>query len=340
VPAVNARFPLWQQRRLLIGVLALAGLGLAFGLSQRTSKSTGGSASTSAPKVIVDGLDGPTQFTDGPGGWLLVAQLAGDEDAKTGEVLAIDPASAKRITLLSGLNKPTGVAWLNGFIWVMEQRRLVRAPWGGAGTEPGPVEVMVDDLPFNGRSEGTLTPTPDNRILYETTGSISGGGVVTDSGTLWVFDPLTKTSTKIGVGLKNAYAHAFASDGRLFVTEIGDNIDQAPVEEINEVPYAGPDSNATNFGWPSCAGDTKCAGVTAPLATFDPNATPTGIAVDPTYAYVAFLVTGELRRVKLADGSQIVFRTAMEGPHTILRRTDGTLWISEHFGGRIVAVQP
>ncbi len=308
--------------------------------SSRRSSDTTAAASPSTPTVIVSGLDGPTQFTDGPGVWLLVAQLAGDEDAKTGEVLAVDPSSKRRLTLLTGLDKPTGVAWLNGFIWVMERRRLIRAEWGGAGTKPGPTEVLVDNLPFNGRSEGTLTDTPDNRILYETTGSISGGVVVADSGTLWVFDPLTKTSTKVGTGLKNAYAHVFATDGRLFTTEIGDNIEQAPVEEINEVAYAGPGTKATNFGWPVCAGDTTCAGVTSPLATFDRNSTPTGIALDTTYAYVSLLVTGEIRRVKLSDGTQTVLRTALEGPHTVLRRSDGTLWISEHFGGRIVSVQP
>lgn len=306
--------------------------------SSRRSSDTTAAASPSTPTVIVSGLDGPTQFTDGPGVWLLVAQLAGDEDAKNGQVLAVDPSSQRRLTLLTGLDKPTGVAWLNGFIWVMERRRLVRSPWGGAGTKPGPIEVLVDDLPFNGRSEGTLTTTPDNRLLYETTGSISGGAVVPDSGTLWVFDPLTKMSTKLGTGLKNAYAHVFAADGRLFTTEIGDNIDKAPVEEINEVAYAGPGTKAADYGWPRCPGDTSCKGVVTPTATFDRNATPTGIAVDKTYAYVSLLVTGELRRVTLSNGAQLVLRTGLEGPHTVSLRSNGALWISEHFGDRIIAL--
>jgi glucose/arabinose dehydrogenase len=317
-------------------------LGVAVGISRRSpsAPSTNRAAADAAPSIVVDGLDGPTQFTDGPSVWLLVAQLAGDEDAGTGQVLAVDTVSGKRLTVLTGLDKPTGVAWLNGFVWVMERRRLVRASWGGAGTTAGPLEILVDNLAFNGRSEGTLTTTPDNRVVYETTGSISNGKVVPNSGTLWVFDPLTKTSTKVAVGLKNAYAHVFGADGRLFTTEIGDNIEQAPVEEINVVPYSGPNTIATNFGWPLCAGDQTCAGVTAPLATFERNSTPTGIAVDTMYAYVSLLVTGELRRVKLSDGTQTVLRTGLEGPHTVLRRADGMLWISEHFGGRIVAVQP
>ncbi len=346
VPEVNELLnPSKRRRRPIVAIVAAAmavGAGI-FVVTTRSGSTTTSSETTSASavsttKVIVDALDGPTQFTDGPGGWLLIAQLAGDEDAKTGQLVAVDPVAGKRLTLLSGLDKPTGVAWLNGFIWVMERRRLVRASWGGSATKPGAIEVLVDDLPFNGRSEGTLTTTPDNRIVYETTGSLAGTDAVINSGTLWVFDPLTKTSTKLGIGLKNAYAHVFAPDGRLFTTEIGDNIDNAPVEEINEVAYAGPDTKAADFGWPRCAGDQQCKGVVSPVATFDRNATPTGIAVDKTYAYVSLLVTGELRRVTLATGAQLVLRTGLEGPHTVTLRPDGSLWISEHFGDRIVAV--
>ena len=295
------------------------------------------------PTVVVGGLDGPTQFTDGPGTWLLIAQLAGDEDAKTGQILAVDPITDKRVVLYENLDKPTGVAWLNGFVWIMERRRLVRGEWRGAGTTPSPLTVMVDDLAFNGRSEGTLTVTPDNRILYETTSSISKGEVVGGSGTLWVFDPLTKTSSKVATGLKNAYAQVFLPDGRLLTTEIGDNIDAAPVEEVNVLPYSGPSGSAVDAGWPACPGDKKCAGVVTPIATFDRNTTPTGIAIGKTSAYVALLVTGEIHRFPLTNAgtgrvATTVIASGFEGPHTILRRPDGTLWISEHFADRIVAL--
>lgn len=297
--------------------------------------------------MIVDGLSGPTQFTDGPGAWLLIAQLAGDEDANTGQIIAVDPVSDKRVVLYDNLDKPTGVAWLNGFVWVMERRRLVRGEWRGAGTTPTPLAVMVDDLPFNGRSEGTLTVTPDNRILYETSGSIANGEVVDGSGVLWVFDPLTKTSSKVATGLKNAYAHAFLPSGELLATEIGDNIDAAPVEEVNVLPYSGPSGPSgptVDAGWPDCPGETECNGVVTPFATFDRNTTPTGIAVDGASAYVSLLVTGEIHRLPLARNvrsdrvKSTVIATGFEGPHTILRRPNGDLWISEHFADRIVAL--
>lgn len=328
-----------EHHRAATAVCAL----LLVGCTSSSNDTTDAPPAVVEPTVVVGGLNGPTQFTDGPGTWLLIAQLAGDEDAKTGQVLAVDPVTDKRVVLYENLDKPTGVAWLNGFVWIMERRRLVRGEWRGAGTTPSALTVMVDDLPFNGRSEGTLTVTPDNRILYETTGSISKGEVVGGSGTLWVFDPLTKTSSKVATGLKNAYAQVFLPDGRLLTTEIGDNIEAAPVEEVNVLPYSGPAGPSVDAGWPTCPGDNECAGVITPIATFDRNTTPTGIAIDATSAYVALLVTGEIHRLPLTNAGTgrvktTVIAAGFEGPHTILRRPDGVLWISEHFADRIVAL--
>ena len=336
------RRSLLARRRHLAAAVGLGILALV-GCTSSSDETTDASPDVSEPTVVVDGLNGPTQFTDGPGTWLLIAQLAGDEDAKTGQVLAVDPVTDKRVVLYENLDKPTGVAWLNGFVWIMERRRLVRGEWRGAGTTPSPLTVMADDLPFNGRSEGTLTVTPDNRILYETTGSISNGEVVDGSGVLWVFDPLTKTSSKVATGLKNAYAQVFLSDGRLLTTEIGDNIDAAPVEEVNVLPYSGPQGSSVDAGWPTCPGEKDCDGVITPIATFDRNTTPTGIAVDGTSAYVALLVTGEIHRLPLTDAGTsrvktTVIASGFEGPHTILHRPDGVLWISEHYADRIVAL--
>lgn len=294
------------------------------------------------PTVIIDGLNGPTQFVDGPAGSLLIAQINGDENAMLGQILIVDPASKKRSVLFRGLDKPTGVAWTGGHVWIMERRRLVRAAWEGPGTEPGSLETMVDDLPFNGRSEGTLTVTPDQRLLYETTGSIEGGKVVDGSGVLWVFDPETKRSSKIAVGLKNAYAHAFFPDGQLATVEIGDNIDAAPVDELNVVPYG--QTGPVQFGWPECPGDTTCSKVISPLTTFEPHATPSGVAIDAKYAYVTLFVSGEVRKVSLTgkqtNAKQSTIASDLKGPHTIALRPDGALWVSEHLANRIVAITP
>jgi len=296
-----------------------------------------------ASTVVVDGLDHPTQIADGPLGLLLVAQLAGDENAATGEILAIDVTAGTRRVVLDSLDKPTGVLWHDGVLWVMVRRGIVRAPWTGNERTAGPVTVALDGLPFNGRSEGTLTPLDGDTFLYETTGTLLDGLAAPGSGTLWVFDPADGSSRAVATGLKNAYGHVVLGDGRILTTEIGDNVTNAPMEEVDVID---PGTTA-DLGWPGCPGDTTCSGVVGPLALFPASSTPTGIAVIGDDVFVSLFVTGRLLRVPLegwATGAPPVapvqIADGLHGPHSLLARDDGTLWISEHLTGQIISVRP
>ncbi len=300
--------------------------------------------------VVVDGLAGPTQIAEGPDGRLLVAQLNGPEGEPNGQVLEVDLESGEQRVLLDGLDTPTGVLWLDDRLWVMERRSLASADWDGTG-DAGPKEVLLQDLPFNGRSEGTLTALPDGRILYETSGSVRGGEVVDGSGTLWSFDPATGESEPFATGLKNAYAHATLPDGSLLVTEIGDNIADPPPDELQLFsPAEGgePDRDpAPDGGWPGCPPPQRCPGVSGPVATFPAGATPTGVAVVDSRALVALFVTGSLVEVDLADwmeGDEPAASTqvldGLDGPHTVLARDDGEVLVSEHRSGRVLSFEP
>ncbi|MEO6125516.1 MAG: glucose sorbosone dehydrogenase [Ilumatobacteraceae bacterium] len=327
----------------VLGVVLAAGCSGGSGGSTSSSTTTQSAAQASIRKIVVDGLDGPTQIADGPLGLLLVAQLAGDENDATGEIVAVDVVTGERRVVVDGLDKPTGVLWSDGTLWVMVRRGLLSAPWDGIAATAGPVTMVLDDLAFNGRSEGTLTPLDSGRFLYETTGTLIGGAAAPGSGTLFEFDPSTKTSRVVASGLKNAYAHAVLADGRIITTEIGDNIVDAPVEEVDVIDP----SQTTDLGWPNCPGDTSCARVVGPLATFPVSSTPTGVVAIGDDVFVALFVTGQLMRVPLAGwqiGSAPVPATevvaGLEGPHTLLVRPDGVLWISENLAGRIIAVRP
>jgi glucose/arabinose dehydrogenase len=305
-----------------------------------------GPTSGSTPKgltVVADGFNGPTQIADGPDGLLLVAQLNGEENAATGQVVVFDPKTKAKRVLLTALDKPTGILWHDGMLWVMVHRGLVRARWNRDDNTAGKVEVVLENLAFNGRSEGTLTAVVGGRFLYETTGTLIGDTAEPGSGTLWLFDPSTKTSTPVATGAKNAYAHALLSDGRIVTTEIGDNVANAPVEEINIIPL----SPTADLGWPRCAGDQDCAAVIRPTALFPKSSTPTGVAVKGNDIFVTLFVTGQLMRVPLGTwtaGQPPVVPTqlaaGLKGPHTVLARPDGTLWISEHLANRIVSIKP
>ena len=230
----------------------------ALGSPAANSATVGVANRASDLTVIVDGLDHPTQIADGPDATLLIAQLAGEENDRSGEVLVVDSAAGTRRVVMHGLDKPTGVLWDRGVLWVMVRRGLVKADWPDATSEVGPTTIVLGDLPFNGRSEGTLTLLNDGRFLYETSGNIIDGDVEEASGTLWAFDPSTGTSSVVATGIKNGYGHALLDNGGIVTTDIGDNIDDPPVEELDVVH---PNSRPFDLGWPRCPGDTDCAGV-------------------------------------------------------------------------------
>ena len=341
---MQPRAPLLSLAALAIAVATTA-VACSSDSPEVDGSATAGSTVTepASTRVVVEGLDGPTQIAHGPDGQLLIAQLAGDEADASGQILVVDVDNGSRRVLMDGLDKPTGVAWTRGSLFVMVRRSLLRAEWAGGSTEPGETQVVMDGLPFNGRSEGTLTVLNDGRLLWETTGALVDNVAVTDSGTLWIYDPATDVAQPIATGLKNAYAHTQLADGRIVTTEIGDNIANPPVEEINIVDPAA----MADFGWPNCPGDQSCTDVSGPLAVFPPSATPTGVARLDSDLYVALFVTGEVVRIS-ADtwrpGDEmrkpVPVLTDLAGPHTLLARPNGELWISEHLSGRVIAWQP
>ncbi len=307
---------------------------------------------------LVAGLDGPTQLTTLPDGRLLVAELNGGEKEGRGRVLAIDQdtaaqggdedaAEAGREVLFDGLLTPTGVAVVGDEIWVMEQRSLSRGPIGG-----GELTVVLEELPFNGRSETTLTATPGGSVLYGTSGSLGPGGEpVPDSGILWEHVP-DGGSTRIAAGFKNPYAHAVDGDGPLWVTEMSDGRfdgERAP-DELVEV------SPGVDHGWPRCIGDrlpvlefgadaAECEAGPPSQALFAPGATPTSVAVSPFEPETLLVALWNEQRI-------VAVPTAVEGrPHEPVDIVTGELrpqhllvdgerlLIVDFDGNRILALQ-
>ncbi len=258
---------------------------------------------------VVTGLDGPTQLTGFGNGALLLAELAGGESEGTGRVVAIT-VDGERELLFDGLLTPTGVAVLGDEIWVMEQRTLSKGPITGGTLTP-----VLGPLPYNGRSETTLTATPGGTLLYGTSGSLAADTPADASGTLWELER-DGTSTPLSAGFKNPYAHVIDGDGGLWVTEISDGSFDgrgAPDELVAVTP-------GVDHGWPRCVGDrvaveqyggdtAGCEAGPPSHALFSPGATPTSVAVapwDPDTLVVA--LWGEERVVTVP-------RTATATPH-------------------------
>lgn len=280
---------------------------------------------------VVKGLRGPTQMTFGPDGRLWVAQLAGGENAGTGQVVAAELATGEQEILLRDLFKPTGLAITETDVWIMAGNRLLRAPLTGGGV--GKPEVVLRDLPNNGRSLGTLTLTPDGALLYETSGALTPNGPQPGSGMLWRLEP-GSAPEPLATGLKGAYAHTFGADGALYTTEIGDDwVDGGPPPDELNIVSAGAD-----YGWPRCYarqrpaknnGGTaqECAKTETPLALFARNASPTSVAVSPfseDKLLVALWAASQVAEVDTETGDVTPFLT-LTLPQHLLKGGDALL---------------
>lgn len=304
--------------------------------------------------VIVAGLQGPTQMILGPDRRLWVAQLAGAEEAGQGQVVAIDLKSGQRQRLLDKLRKPVGLAVLKNTLWLAAKQNLLRAPIDATG-KIGAIETVFANLPFNGRSIGTLTVTPDEHLLYETSGARNGNAAATNSATLWVLDPADpKNPHALATGLKNAYAHTFDQTGRLWITDVADDPvnNAAPPDELNLVV------EGANFGWPACFGkqevalnyggsEALCQKTRAAVAIFPAHSTPSSVVISPwekATLLVALWAQGVVMRVPItmqgdnATGTPEAFITGLRNAQHLLVLPDGALLVSDFNAGKIYQV--
>jgi glucose/arabinose dehydrogenase len=348
---------------LLIGLLLLAACSTTTNPTDTTDSSEPGSPAVSnltlpagfRATVYATGLRGPTAMNFGPEGALFVTQLNGPENAGTGQVVRVDAPGAEPIPVLEDLLKPTGLAWRDDALFVVLQRDVIRVRREADG-QLGEPEMIVRDLPFNSRSTGQITLLPDDRLLFESSGTLSNP----DSGKLLTLAPGEETPQELARGFKNAYAHAVdPATGQIYTTEIGDGLmdGEPPPEEINLV------QPGAHYGWPRCYADREpaannggteefCATTVPPVITFPPRTTPTGLTFyagedfPPDYRdalYVALWQGDPPRvwRVTLAQedervtGAATPFIDGMERPMDLLPHPDGGL-LALDFGAGVV----
>lgn len=313
---------------------------------------------------------GPTQMIVGPDGWLWVAQLNGEEDARQGQIVALPldlTAGGQRRVLLSGLDKPTGITLLGDSLWIATRREIQRARLTPGGVARP--EIIRVALPFNGRSGGTLTTSPNGRLLYETSGELVGNGAASGSGMLWELDPMSPLQSRsLARGLKNGYAHVFDEPGRLWVTEVAEDIvnDTVPADELNllvwdNVPPARGEI-IPDFGWPLCFADrqpalnygadpVRCQTTRAPVAMFPPRSTPVSIVLspwerdvllvalwgptDPAIVRIPIVMDGDNAKARSVEP----FITGLQTPQHLFVLDSGQLLVSDHATGTVYRIR-
>lgn len=308
---------------------------------------------------VIDNLNGPTQFVIPNDERLWVATINGGENDMEGQVTRVDLVTKQRWVAADGLDKPTGIALLGFELWIMERDQLSHLDVSPTSTlvEPPP-RVIVRNLPNNGRSEGTLTRTPDNQLLFNTSGSKRGADVADGSGRLFMLDAQNifdrdpddwqGAPIEIASGFKHAYAHAYDEDGDLWVTEMTDGLfdGEAAADEVVLV------KSDTDHGWPRCVGNNRavvefggteqeCANIPTSLATFAPGASPTSVVVspfEPNTLLVALWNEGRIVAVDMTNPdptSYSDFAMGLDNPQHLVV-FENAVYVSEYTAGRIL----
>lgn len=302
--------------------------------------------------VFAEGFNGPTQMVFGPNGDLYVAELNGGENDATGRILRLsvdDPS--QRAVLQQNLDKPTGLAVFDDQLWIMERDRLSVTTLDA----DAPREVIAEDLPNNGRSEGTLTTTSDGGLYYNTSGSKRGPDRVPGSGTLFLIPDVAGQAPIepqiIATGFKHAYAHVIDPDGQLWTVEMTDGRFDGE-RGADELVAIKPGDDG---GWPQCVDDNRpvadfggtaesCASSPRSHALFGAGATPTSLVLAPwddDLFIVALWLPSRVVTVPRSPSAQphepVDFISGIESPQHLLVAGERLL-LSDHETGRIFEV--
>lgn len=273
-----------------------------------------------------------------------------------GKVYAIkhDGTKAQKvITLASGLNRPNGVAFRKGALYVAEVNRILRYDNIEANLDNPPKPVVVtDQYPSDGAHGWKFIRFGPDGLLYVPIGAPCN---ICEPG-----DPYASI-TRIDVDKRNPKPEIFArgirntvgfdwhpQTGELWFTENGrDHLgDDIPPEELNRAAKAGQ-----HFGYPYCHGGDipdpefgskrKCTEFTPPEVKFPAHAAGLGIrfytgsSFPAAYRNQAFIAQhGSWNRSKKSGYKLLTVNTAVnagEKPHYKVfaegwLNSDDTVW--------------
>jgi len=297
---------------------------------------------------------------------------------RDGTVLALadrnnDGKADESLTFIRGLEKPHGIAFHDGYIYVGETNQIVRFKYKGLGNNPGDKEIVVPNLPTGGHFTRTVSFGPDGK-MYVSIGS-SCNVCVEDNkrrATIMRFNPDGSDGEIFATGLRNSVGLTWHPRTKeLWATDNGRDWlgDDLPPDEVNVI------SQKKDYGWPYCYGDKtpdpdfnnprRCEDSTAPVIEIEAHSAPLGLAFydgkmfPSDYKNNLFIAyhgswnrsapTGyKVVRVKMDNGKPQGAEDFVQGwlsdnkksgrPVDVLVGKKGELYITDDFGGKIYKV--
>lgn len=350
---------------------AVLGVSLLVGLLAAAFWTYAGAQSLTVPEgfeieEFADGLRGVRTLAFGPDGQLYAAV------SRDGRIVRLSADGQVVDEVLGGLNRPYGLAFHDGWMYVGERHRVIRT----RGPDQA-VEVVVPSLPTGGSHWTREIVFGSDGMLYVAVGSSCNVCEERDPRRAAVtrYRPDGSGEEVFAEGLRNVAGLAVhPPTGLLWASQnerdmLGDDL---PVEEINIL-----DSPGEHFGWPYCHGDGVpnpeyddrgdfCRTTTPPALGIQAHSAPlgmafyTGTAFPPEYRGDLFVAlhgswnrserTGyELVRV-LVDGDRPTgYESFASGwlsagrvsgrPVDVVVGPNGELFLSDDDGGRIYRIR-
>ena len=154
----------------------------------------------------------------------------------------------RKVVYASGLNRPHGLAFHGGFLYVANTDGVVRFPYQPGDTKAGTPQKVVDLPPEGGHWTRTVTFGPDGK-MYVSTGSTCNVCEESDArrAAVWVYDADGKNGRPYATGLRNAVGLEWYGDA-LYATNNGRDLlgDNLPPEGFYKLRSGG------FYGWPYC----------------------------------------------------------------------------------------
>jgi glucose/arabinose dehydrogenase len=255
-------------------------------------------------QLFASGLSNPRMLAFDERGVLHVTQT------RAGSVVALpdrdgDSVADEVVVVHAGLNRPHGLAFHDGWLYVANTDGVVRLRGAGDGPVRSQREPVVEGIPSGaGHFTRTLGFGPDGG-MYVSVGSSCNVCREPDARRAAIvrYAPDGDGERIYAKGLRNAVGFTWRpGTDELWATNNGrDNLgDDVPPETLNLV------RDGDDFGWPRChnarivdpefGGPGACDGVAAPHAELQAHAAPLGLAFYPDANSVIVALHGSWNR--------------------------------------------
>jgi glucose/arabinose dehydrogenase len=325
--------------------------------------------------IFAEGLRGPRFMAFNPDGILHVTLTRADRVVALPDFDGNGTAD-KIITIASGLNNPHGIAFFKEHVYIAETVKVVRFRQNDSSLRFEDNETIVPELPTKGGGHYTRTVVfgPDGK-MYVSVGASCNLCIESDKRRASVlrFNPDGSSPEIYAEGLRNSVGIVFhPKSGELYGTDNGRDWlgDDLPPDEINII------RRGRHYGWPYCYGqrivdpefdeEKFCRSTEPAVADIQAHSAPLGLAfytgtsfperyrgrlfvalhgswnrsIPTGYKVISFPV----KNGKISENHEDFITGWLRGnfksgrPVDIVQDTNGNLFISDDYGGRIYRV--